>query len=206
MAEAPNDRPRRAPGQDAGASARLESASDAELVAAPVDEIAEAFAVFYRRHRWPILNYLFARTRGDTHLALDLLAEVFASAYEKRHTYEADKAPARAWLFRIANNALIDEHRGRAYERSARARLELPIFEYTDAAIAQVEERIDATEAGYLDGLAELPDDERDAIQARIIEDRDYADIAAAAAVSQAAIRKRVSRGLARLKGWRPNP
>jgi len=186
--------------------ARLESAADADLLAASPGESSEAFAVFYRRHRWPVLNYLFARTRGDTHLALDLLAEVFARVYEKRHTYQADKAPARAWLFAIANNALIDEHRDRAYERSARARLELPIFEYTDAAIAQVEERIDATQAGYLEGLAELPEDEREAIQARIIEDRDYADIAATTAVSQAAIRKRVSRGLARLKQWRPGP
>jgi len=132
------------------------------------------------------------------------LAEVFASVFEKRHTYDADKGHARAWLFAIANNALVDEYRHRASERSARHRLGLPEFEYTDTAIAQVEERIDATESGYLAGLDDLPEDERHAIKARVIDDRDYTEIAAEASVSQAAIRKRVSRGLARLKGRPP--
>jgi RNA polymerase sigma factor (sigma-70 family) len=199
----PGDRPS---GKPRAIDGRLRSATDAQLLAAEPADAADAFAVFYRRHRWPVLNYLSARTRGDTHLALDLLAEVFASVFEKRHTYDADKGHVRAWLFAIANNALVDEHRHRASERSVRYRLGLPEFKYTDAAIAQVEERIDASESGYLAGLDDLPDDERHAIKARIIDDRDYPEIAAEADVSQAAIRKRVSRGLARLKGRPPQP
>jgi DNA-directed RNA polymerase specialized sigma24 family protein len=49
--------------------------------------------------------------------------------------------------------------------------------------------------------LAELSEEERDAIGARVIDERDYADIATAHGTSQAAIRQRVSRGLAKLAG-----
>jgi DNA-directed RNA polymerase specialized sigma24 family protein len=53
----------------------------------------------------------------------------------------------------------------------------------------------------HLAALAQLPEDERDATGARVIDERDYADIAAAHGTSQAAIRQRVSRGLAKLAG-----
>jgi RNA polymerase sigma-70 factor (ECF subfamily) len=45
--------------------------------------------------------------------------------------------------------------------------------------------------------VARLPIDQRDAIRAHVIEGREYHDIAASTHTSQAAVRKRVSRGLA---------
>jgi RNA polymerase sigma-70 factor, ECF subfamily len=48
--------------------------------------------------------------------------------------------------------------------------------------------------------LSELPEDERRAIQAHILEEREYAEIAAAAVISEPAARMRVSRGLGRLR------
>ena len=44
--------------------------------------------------------------------------------------------------------------------------------------------------------VEELPADQRDAIRAHVLEDRDYADIARSARLSEATVRKRVSRGL----------
>jgi RNA polymerase sigma-70 factor (ECF subfamily) len=52
--------------------------------------------------------------------------------------------------------------------------------------------------AGQL--LAELPPDEQAAVRARVIEERDYAEIASALGCSELVVRKRVSRGLARLR------
>ena len=48
--------------------------------------------------------------------------------------------------------------------------------------------------------LAELPVDERAAVHARVIEERPYGDIARALGCSEMVVRKRVSRGLARLR------
>ena len=45
-----------------------------------------------------------------------------------------------------------------------------------------------------------LPSDERAAVRARIVDERDYADIAAELECSESVVRKRVSRGLARVR------
>jgi RNA polymerase sigma factor (sigma-70 family) len=48
--------------------------------------------------------------------------------------------------------------------------------------------------------LEELPAEQRTALRARVLDDRTYGDIAVAEGVSEAAIRQRVSRGLASLR------
>ena len=70
-------------------------------------------------------------------------------------------------------------------------------LELTDAAL----ERIEA-EAGEVATLAldALPADQREAVRARILDERDYADIARTTRTSEAVVRKRVSRGLAGLR------
>lgn len=60
---------------------------------------------------------------------------------------------------------------------------------------------IDAGRHDYMGGLDDLAPSERMAIKARIIDERDYADIAGAERTSEAAIRQRVSRGLGKLAG-----
>ena len=46
----------------------------------------------------------------------------------------------------------------------------------------------------------DLPEDQRDAIRAHILEDRGYAEIASSRQLSEATVRKRVSRGLTVLR------
>jgi RNA polymerase sigma-70 factor (ECF subfamily) len=48
--------------------------------------------------------------------------------------------------------------------------------------------------------LEQLPADQRDAVRARILEERPYEEIARGLKCSQAVVRKRVSRGLANLR------
>ncbi len=60
--------------------------------------------------------YAFARTRTrSVHDAEDVTATVFLKAWESIRSYDDRGLPFSAWLFRIARNASIDEHR-----RSAR--------------------------------------------------------------------------------------
>jgi DNA-directed RNA polymerase specialized sigma24 family protein len=56
---------------------------------------------------------------------------------------------------------------------------------------------------GWLYGIARqqrLPADQRAAIEARVVDEQEYEQIAAATQTSEAVIRKRVSRGLASLR------
>jgi DNA-directed RNA polymerase specialized sigma24 family protein len=64
-------------------------------------------------------------------------------------------------------------------------------------------ERIEATVGRRVDVdgiLAELPADQRAAVRARILDERSYPEIAVDLSCSEAVARKRVSRGLARLR------
>jgi RNA polymerase sigma-70 factor, ECF subfamily len=57
-----------------------------------------------------------------------------------------------------------------------------------------------ADEVTVVELLEELPAEQRKAVRARLIDDRAYGDIAVAEGVSEAAVRQRVSRGLASLR------
>ena len=176
---------------------QLDRLPDADLLATS-KTTPNAFGIFYARHDRAVLAYLWRRT-GDAEVALDLTAEVFAAALAGRRGYDPSLGPARGWLFGIANNKLLASRRQHALEHAARRRLGIPRLEFTDEMLERVEDIVDAAETGYLRGLERLSPSERAAVEARVIDERDYADIAARSDASEAAIRQRVSRGLGRL-------
>ena len=171
--------------------------TDEELLAAVARE-PEAFAVFYGRHVRPLLGYLVRRT-GDAELAADLCAETFAAALDGVHRFDPRRGPAVAWLYGIARRLLMDAARRGVVEDRARRRLGMSPLELTDAAIERIE-ALAGSEHALAEALHRLPPDQRDAIQARVIDERDYAEIAQAAHTTQSVIRKRVSRGLAGMR------
>jgi RNA polymerase sigma factor (sigma-70 family) len=156
-----------------------------------------AFGLFYKRHVHEVLGYMMRRT-ADPEAAADLTAETFAAAIVARRRFRRGGAPAGAWLFSIAHRKLVDfQRRGYAHER-ARRRLgmERRALAEEDAALIRV-----LGGDVLLGRLEELPADQRAAIQARVLDDRSYPEIADELGMSEAAIRMRVSRGLATLRG-----
>ena len=178
----------------------LDKRSDVELLAL-ARRNPNAFGPFYERHVQALLSYLARRT-GDTEIALDLTAEVFAAALASSGRYRAEEAPPRAWLFGIANKKLAASRRRQAIDQDARRRLRMRRIEFSDEGLERVEELIDASQSGYLSGMDKLSPAERMAVKARIIDERDYADIAADDDATEATIRQRVSRGLSKLEQW----
>jgi RNA polymerase sigma-70 factor (ECF subfamily) len=65
------------------------------------------FADAFREHFAPV--YRFIARRVGTDLAEDLAAEVFATAYRRRASYDPDRGSLRSWLFGIAAN-IVREH------------------------------------------------------------------------------------------------
>lgn len=159
----------------------------------------EAFGLFYRRHAGAVLLYLRRRT-GDIEVAADLTADVFAAAWISRADYRPEQAPPRAWLFGIANNRLSNERRKRHRAAVARRRMGIPRLEFDDDALIAAERVVGAARQRGIAALVDdLPADQRAAVLARVIDERAYADIATELGISEATIRKRVSRGLAKL-------
>lgn len=177
---------------------RLARCGDAELLALTPSE-PEAFDVFYVRHGQAIVSYLWRHT-GNQDVALDLASETFAVALESVARYDPAKGDARGWLFGIAKITMLASYRQQSAERSARVRLGLTIPGYSDEAWDEAEARLDASLPGLVDGVDQLPRAERRAVVARVLEERDYADIAASEKATEAAIRQRVKRGLTRLR------
>jgi RNA polymerase sigma factor (sigma-70 family) len=174
--------------------------SDEDLLAS---RDGEAFELFYRRHAERMLAY-FARRTGDAELAADLTAETFAAALASRRRYRQEAGAASAWLFGIALKKLVDAQRRGYAERRARRRLRMQRIELTDEDIARIESLAGIEASSLIDVLVT---DQRDAITAHVIDERDYAEIAHDLNVSEAVVRKRVSRGLAALRdrmGSRP--
>jgi RNA polymerase sigma-70 factor (ECF subfamily) len=172
----------------------LITATDDELLAATD---ATSFECFYRRHFEAVLAFFARRTR-DPELAADLTAETFAAALVARRRYRPGRGRADSWLFSIAYRKLSDtRRRGRAEDRALR-RLGMQPPELSEDDLAWIEQLADADQASPL--VSELPAEQRDAIQAYVVDERDYADIARSAGTSQATVRKRVSRGLTVLR------
>jgi RNA polymerase sigma factor (sigma-70 family) len=156
----------------------------------------EAFGVFYDRHVEALLGY-FARRTFDPEEAADLTAETFASALVARRRFKPGKAPATAWLFAIAARRLADFQRKGYVEQRMRRSLEMerrPLSE-TDAEMI----RMLADDAARA-VLAELPPEQRQLVRAHVIDERPYAELAAERRTTEAAVRQRMSRGLASLR------
>src|SRR4051812_14914350 len=156
-----------------------------------------AFEEFYVRNVETVLGYFARRTR-DPELAADLTAETFAAALASRARYRPAAGAATAWLFGIAMKKLADAQRRGCAERRARRRMGMERIEITDEDVLRIEALGDQSAASALVEL--LVPDQRDAVRAHVVEDRSYAEIAAGQHVSEAVVRKRVSRGLASVR------
>jgi RNA polymerase sigma factor (sigma-70 family) len=198
-----------APVTNAGVAASFPTMStgvhayDRDLLRRTREGDPEAFASFYRARRGDVLGFLRVRV-PSAELAADLMCETFANALVAVHDLEDRELPMvpLAWLLTIARNELIDSVRRGRVENDTRRRLAIEPLELSDRDIAEIDQA--AADADLLAQLREvLPEDQLHALTARVIDGRDYAEIAHDLQTSQSVVRKRVSRALAYLRSIR---
>jgi RNA polymerase sigma-70 factor (ECF subfamily) len=170
---------------------------DADLLSRTAQGDAEAFGRFYARHEDAVLVYFLRRT-STPELAADLAAETFAAALASIKRFDAKRGPAIAWIFGIANKKLLASRRRGRVEVRARRRLQMEPLVLTDDDLERVESLADAgaMREALARALGDLPAKQRRAIEARVLEERPYEELATELRCSEAVIRKRVSRGL----------
>jgi RNA polymerase sigma-70 factor (ECF subfamily) len=172
--------------------------SDAQLLAGVAACDERAFSVFYRRHLPLVVGWCMRRT-GDPELAADLTAEVFAAVLVSAARYRPTSPSAAGWVVGIARNVLGHSIRRGQVDARARERLGASALALEDEDLELVVEMASSADAAS-DLLSQLPADERVAVHARVIEERDYPEIASSLGCSELVVRKRVSRALARLR------
>jgi RNA polymerase sigma-70 factor (ECF subfamily) len=180
-------------------SADPERWSDERLLSAVAHGDGKAFAVFYRRHIASVLGYL-VRSGADRETAADLCAEVFAAVLLSAHRYRPAGPSALSWVLGIARHKLLMSLRRGRVEARARRKLSFEPLELDDGDLEAIERLADEGAMGLSQLVAALPDDERDAVRLRVVEERGYREIASELRCSELVVRKRVSRGLARLR------
>jgi RNA polymerase sigma-70 factor (ECF subfamily) len=173
---------------------------DTALLLATARGEQTAFAVFYRR--WlPIVTGFHLRRVRNREVAFDLTAETFAAVVAGVDGFDPARGPAAAWLFGIADHKLGDSIRRSRVEASARRRLGFERIMLDDEDLGRVDELASLGDAAQLEELlAELPQLQRAAIRARVLDEKPYAAVAVELSCSEAVARQSVHRGLRRLR------
>jgi RNA polymerase sigma-70 factor, ECF subfamily len=160
-------------------------------------ELDGAFTELYRAHLRDVYSYAYYRI-GNHHDAEDLTEQTFLQAYRhfERARRESDGRPLRPWLIRIAHNLAANYYR----DRSRRPQTQLE-----DAAVLSDTRRTDELVEGreelgrVLEGVADLPEDRREALIMRFALDMDNREIARALGRSEGATKVLIHRAIRQL-------
>jgi RNA polymerase sigma factor (sigma-70 family) len=178
----------------------MEHSHDRQLLRDAANGDPAAFGESYRRHARSLLAFFVHRT-GAPEVAADLGHETFAAALESVSSYRGDGPPA-AWLYGIARRKLALSRRSGRVEASARERLARDPLELTVSdidGISRLAELLPA-DTPALDLLERLPEPQREAVRARMLDELEYPEIARGLQCSEAVVRQRVSRGMRTLR------
>jgi RNA polymerase sigma-70 factor (ECF subfamily) len=85
---------------------------DERLLERIADGDHDAFEILYRRYARPVLA-LAQQRLGDAGRAEEALQEAFVSVWRSASTYRPERGAAKAWLYTVARNAIVDRGRRR---------------------------------------------------------------------------------------------
>jgi RNA polymerase sigma-70 factor (ECF subfamily) len=177
--------------------------ADAEAIERSLSDPA-AFPLVFDRHASSLLRFLARRVEPAD--ADGLLGDVFRIAFERRASFDAERAAsARPWLYGIATNLLARHRRSEGRRLRAMAALasrRADVDHEPDAVGDRAAQRLDAGEdwARLAEAIDVLPDAERHTLLLHVWEELSYDDIAAALDVPVGTVRSRLHRARGRLR------
>ena len=151
-----------------------------------------SFEPLVERHSPALYAYL---ARRIPQAAEDVLSEVWLSAYSGRATFDADRGPARGWLFGIARNAVVNHLR-------RPTALPLGYGSAEDQGWDAVDDRIDAQSSApaLFAAIRALPDAERELLLLVALDGLTPTEAGVAVGIPAGTARSRLHRARARIR------
>ncbi len=158
---------------------------------------AQAFGKLYDIYLTPIYRFVFLKVGGVKAEAEDICHQVFLKAWQNIKSYEFQGFPFSSWLYRIAQNTVIDYYRTRKQNLNIET-----VAEEIFADAPDVDQKIDRDfELGkVLLAIAKLETDQQNVVVMKFVNDLSNKEIAAALGKSEGAIRVVQHRALKQLK------
>ncbi|MEX2143245.1 MAG: sigma-70 family RNA polymerase sigma factor [Anaerolineales bacterium] len=163
-----------------------------ERVKAAAQGDEQAFTDLYSAYFDSIYRFIYLRVE-DQQTAEDITSNVFLKAWEKLGAYQFRGVPFRAWLFRIARNAVIDHYR----TRKEAAPLEVVINSHDEQGLPlsqQVGLRIEAQTV--IESMRQLTEDQRNVLTLKLVHGLNTKEVAKTLGKRQGAVRALQMRGL----------
>lgn len=181
-----------------GAGTARSGSDDAAVISASITA-PERFAEVFDRHAPLIFRYL-ARRVGRQY-AEDLTAEVFLTAFRKRHGYDLAYRDARPWLYGIATRLIAQQRRDAARHirlEAAAATGDGVTSDHAEQVLADVAAR--ATRQRLLAALEQLQARDRDVIWLTACEELAQDEVARALGIPAGTVKSRLNRARGQLR------
>jgi len=155
-----------------------------------------AFGGLYEHYVQPVYRYLYSRV-GSMYEAEDLTSQTFIAAYEALPRYR-ERGHFAAWLFRIAQSKLMDHYRQRKKEIGLDEAERIERSNEIGDALNDIIQDDDLRKIQFI--IQHLHIDEQELLRLRYVADLTFAEMAEILGKNEDAVKKSVSRLLARIR------
>lgn len=153
------------------------------------------FTRHYEENKGPIFNYIFYRVGFNRDTAEDLTSEIFIKAFEHFDSYDRGR-PFKTWIFTIAHNHLVNFFVGK--------KKILPLDEAREVPQDKVSAGDEFDHKSIVETLLtltdKLPENQRELLIMRYINDLSNSEIAAVTNKAEGAVRTALSRAIEALR------
>ena len=153
------------------------------------------FGRLYDEYVRKVYQFIYFKTH-HRETAEDLTSVVFMKAMENINSFDAKKAPFKAWLFSIARNTVIDHY------RSHRETVDLEdVWEVKDKQDVAHDVEMELTIQSVQKYMEKLKPDQREIVLLRVWGDHSFKEIAEITGKSEAAAKMMFKRTIDTLRG-----